>query len=71
MNRGQRGWYNYPTLQGVPFNGWPVTVDILFDCEYDDVPPLKVRGTKRLNRYILPALNAENIMASDLLSEER
>jgi hypothetical protein len=71
MNGGQRGWYNYPTLQGVPFNGWPVTVDILFDCEYDDVPPLKVRGTKRLNRYILPALNAENIMASDLLSEER
>ena len=71
INRGQRGWYNYPTLKDVPFNGWPVTVDILFDCEYDDVPPLRARGTKRLNRYVLPALNAEDIPASDLLSEER
>ena len=31
----------------MPFNGWPITVDVMFDCEYDNVPPLKVRGTKR------------------------
>ncbi len=71
MNRGQQGWYNYPTLQGVPFNNWPVTVDVMFDCEYDNVPPLRVRGTKRLNRYALPAAVSKNIMAADLISEER
>ncbi|WP_456623868.1 MULTISPECIES: hypothetical protein [unclassified Bradyrhizobium] len=71
MNRGQQGWYTYPTLQNVPFNGWPVQVDVMFDCEYDNAPPLRVRGTKRLNRYIIPALKAQNIPAFDLISEER
>ncbi|MFL6828412.1 MAG: hypothetical protein ACJ8E2_18315, partial [Bradyrhizobium sp.] len=67
----QRGWYNYPPLRDIPFSGWPVTVDVMFDCEYDNVPPLKVRATKRLNRYVLPSLNATNVFAVDLMSEER
>jgi hypothetical protein len=71
VNRGQQCWYNYATLQNAPFNGWPVTVDVMFDCEYDNVPPLKIRGTKRINRYVLPALNAQNITSFDLFSEER
>jgi hypothetical protein len=71
VNRGQQCWYNYPTLQDVPFNGWPITVDIMFDCEYDNVPPLVDRGTKRLNRYVLPAAVAQNLMSSDLIAEER
>jgi|1186.fasta_scaffold22578_3 hypothetical protein len=71
MNRGQRGWYNYPELCDIPFSGWPVTVDVMFDCEYDNVPPLKVRATKRVNRYLLPSLKADKIPAADLVSEER
>lgn len=71
VNRGQRAFYNYPTLQNVPFNGWPVTVDLMFDCEYDNVPPILVRRTKRIVRYVLPGLVSNNVKAFDVLSEER
>lgn len=68
--RGQRGFYNIPTLQGIPFKGWPVQVDFMFDCEYDCIPPLNRRRTKRVIRNVLPAQVATNIVTFDLFAEE-
>lgn len=42
VNRGQRCWFNYPTLE-TSFTDWPVAVDVSFDCEYDNVPPIRIR----------------------------
>lgn len=71
VHKGQQAWYHIPSLQDVPVKNWPVSIDIAFDLEYDNVPPLSVRGSKRLIRYVVPAGKSKNVPASDLLSEER
>ena len=71
VNTGQRGWFNYVPYLNLPFSKWPILVDVMFDGEYDNVPPVATRGTKKIVRYMISSPNQANIPAIDISSEER
>lgn len=71
VNKGQRAWFHYHPCKNAPFPKWPITVNVMFDVEYDNVPPLRVRGTKRVIRYVISATKQKNIPAVDVYSDER
>ena len=70
-NKGQRAWFHYFPCKQAPFSGWPIIVDVMFDLEYDNVPPMQKRGSKRVIRFTIGALRQQNVPATDVFSEER
>jgi hypothetical protein len=62
--------YSIPALRNIPFNGWPMIVDVMFHIEYDSVPPVEKRKAKRIMRFSIPTLRTTDIDIQDLIAEE-
>jgi hypothetical protein len=71
VNKGQKSWFNYPPLAEIPCPTWPIVSQIMFDLEYDNVPPTKTRAMKRIMRIILEEPPSTNLHSSDIFNEER
>ncbi len=71
VNQGQRAWFRYPGIQNVPCNQLPVVVNLMFEVEYDNDPPIKPRVTKRAIRYSLLSASGTAVLAEDVDADER
>jgi hypothetical protein len=71
VNKGQKAWFNYQTLANVPCPTWPIVANVMFEIEYDNVPSVHSRVSKRIVRYVVEPPRSTNLQSADLLSEER
>jgi len=71
VNKGQVAWFHYPSLMKVLCSSWPITATVMFELEYDNVPPVNIRITKRVIRFLIDPPPSTNLRSFELLSEER
>jgi len=70
-NPGNQAWFYYLPVEKIPCDKWPLVADLMFEVEYDNVPPVAPRITMRKTRFVIPSLNSKNIPSIDLGGDER
>jgi hypothetical protein len=69
-NGGDKAWFRYGACHNVPFEGWPIIVNLMFKVEYDNMPSIRRRAFKRITQYIIQFATQINVPSSDVLVEE-
>jgi hypothetical protein len=61
--------FNLPRIDSVSVPGFPMFVDVFFDAEYDNVPPIKPRTSMRKIKYICNDLKNPEAWTNVVLDE--
>ena len=70
IHAGKSFGCHFPTTISIPKDTFPIVIKIGFKAEYDNVPPIKTRFTRRVVQYVFFSINPVQCQNSILEAEE-